>query len=413
MKVCFETFGCRLSRAEALQQEADYLAAGWEVTKLHSDADLIVIRGCSVTARAQAGCERLIAHIARKYPLVKIRVVGCLKSKDPTHHASQTGKAKSFGGKTLVEPSAEAVGKAVPSRTARAYLKVQDGCNGKCSFCIVPQFRGQSVSVPYTELLDKAKRFVDAGYHEIVVTGCNLSLYASEGHRLAELVDALARVDSSCRVRVGSIEPGNAADELVDAMTANENICRFLHVPVQSGANRILSDMKRPYLIQDVDELVRKALKALPKIGIGCDLMVGYPGETDVDFLATKGVIKRLSVSNVHVFPYSERPGTLAAGLPHAVPESVRRERAHELAAVARTARAQLAKGYMGHNVSIVIESESKKMGWTGEYFACAITSGRKLDEIRRKSLVKVHVTDVEGDILNGVLLDSAPLKKL
>ena len=210
MKVCFETFGCRLNKAEALQMEADYLARGWSVTRSHADANLIVVRGCSVTSRAQRECERLIDHLKRHYPKAQLKVCGCL---------ANTSKLSTS---RLRNPTTS---QSLPFRTARAYLKVQDGCAGKCTFCIVPKFRGESRSEPFTDLLDRAKRFIDAGYHEIVVTGCNLALYCSQGKRLPELLDALAKLSApaDCRIRLGSLEPGGCAIETVAAIAENDS----------------------------------------------------------------------------------------------------------------------------------------------------------------------------------------------
>ena len=227
MKVCFETFGCRLNKAEALQMEADYLARGWERTESHADADLFVIRGCSVTAHAQSECEKLITHLKRKYPLAQFRICGCIDKKSLKVSGFESLNVRAprppnFQTLKLSNPLT------VPTRTARAYLKVQDGCAGNCTFCIVPKFRGTSKSEDCTELLDKAKRFIEAGYHEIVVTGCNLSLYASQGKRLPDLLAALAGLDADCRIRLGSIEPGSCALETVQAMAERSNVCRFL-----------------------------------------------------------------------------------------------------------------------------------------------------------------------------------------
>ena len=183
MKVCFETFGCRLSRSEALEQEAQFLARGWSLTDSHQDADLIIIRGCSVTARAQHDCEKLIFHIKEKYPNKRIVVTGCLKEKRNEHWLRDI--ALKGAKRTHLEGGGN-MGASVPMRTARAYLKVQDGCSCACSFCIVPQFRGKSVSVDFAAVLEKARSFIAAGYHEIVLTGCNLSMYRSDGKNLAD-----------------------------------------------------------------------------------------------------------------------------------------------------------------------------------------------------------------------------------
>jgi len=393
MKVCFETFGCRLNKAEALQMEAEYLAKGWELTDEHSDADLFVVRGCSVTARAQDECEKLISHLQRHYPKTPLRTCGCLPIGKSVSRPLQNQKEEiRFLSRSDLE-----IASPLPIRTARAYLKVQDGCSGKCTFCIVPTFRGSSVSVPFTELLDKAKRFIDAGYHEIVVTGCNLSLYASEGKRLPDLLAALADLSSGCRIRLGSLEPGACAQETVRVLAEHANICRFLHIPVQSGSNRILSAMKRPYLVRDVDTLVTSAVKELPGLGLGCDLMTGFPDESELDFESTKGLLKRLPFNNAHVFPYSERPGTLAAGLGGALPKLIRSERAHRLSRIVRASRRKFALSFVGKTVEIVAEDKEKAVGWTSEYLRCKAKGCAP-----RKSLVRVRIKDTKEDVLIG-----------
>ena len=395
MTVCFETFGCRLNRAEALQQEAEYLAKGWKLTTKHAEADLFIVRACSVTRRAQHDCEKHIEHLKRHYPTKPLLIVGCL----PANVKKSLVRADD---NSLILPEDPSV---FPVRTARAYLKVQDGCNGKCTFCIVPQFRGSSRSVPFTDLLAKAKLFIDSGYHEIVVTGCNLALYASEGKRLPELVAALASLSPSCRIRLGSLEPGAVALETVAVMIERTNVCRFLHLPIQSGSNRILSAMRRPYLTKDIDAIVKKATDALPLIGLGCDVMTGYPGETEIDLVATEGILKRHAFSNVHVFPFSARPGTIAAALPDAIPHDQRHTRAHQISALAQHLKSTAAKKFIGAEVEVVIENEKELIGWSGEYFPVEITNKVRAKAIARKDLVKVHVQDAHHGHLKAILI--------
>ena len=392
MKVCFETFGCRLNRAEALDQEAEYLAGGWKLTSSHSDADVIVVRGCSVTRRAQRDCEQLIAHIRNKYPNKRVLVEGCLV----------TSRAE----KVAVQHTPAALRKApggapVPTRTSRAYLKVQDGCAGKCTFCIVPKFRGKSSSVDFDAVLDKAKRFIDVGYHEIVVTGCNLSLYASNGKRLPELVDALAALSPDCRIRLGSLEPSDVADDLVAAIAGKANICRFLHIPVQSASNRILVAMKRPYTANDVDKLVRAIRRQIPNAGIGCDLIAGFPSESDLDFMATVGMLDRNPFSRVHVFPFSERPGTPAASMAGTIPPEVRKTRAKKLSALADAKRSAFARHFIGKTTEIVVEGEDTCSGWTSEYLWCSCPHAHR----PRKSLVRVRIVESKGHTLIGTAI--------
>lgn len=398
MNICFETFGCRLNRAEALEDEAKSLAKGHSVVDSHAKADLVVVRGCSVTARAQHDCEQLVRHLREKYPAKRIFVTGCLPG------------AKKLDISRLAQARQDASSQPpVPTRTARAYLKVQDGCSCGCTFCIVPKFRGEPTSVPFGDVLDKARRFIDAGYREIVVTGCNLTLYSSDGRRLPDLVAALAAISPECRVRLGSVEPGPLAMELVRAMSENANVCRFLHLSVQSGSDRILAAMRRPYHVRDVDALADEATRLMPLLGLGCDLIAGFPDETEMDFRLTKGLLGRHPFSNVHAFPYSERPGTLAAAMVHEkIAPDVRSRRAHELADVGASSRQRAAKRFVGRVVEAVVERDSPLSGWTGEYFwieasrpSDASPEGR-LGKSLRKQAVKFAVRSAHGGVLYG-----------
>ncbi len=383
MKVCFETFGCRLNRAEALQTEADYLGQGWTTTSAHADADLIVIRGCSVTARAQHECEHLIEHIRAKYPLKRLIVTGCLPGAQ----------------KVLPPKDGE---EALPTRTARAYLKIQDGCNGSCTFCIVPHFRGNSESVPLETICDRARRFMDAGYHELVITGCNLTHYASNGKQLVDVLAALAELcGNDCRIRLGSLEPVPAAKEIIALMAENAAFCPFLHLPIQSASDLVLKAMRRPYLSKDVTELLKDALQKMPNVALGCDLMSGFPGETDYDQLRTESFLAAYPFSKVHIFPYSERSGTPAANFEGVIPHAIRHARAHRLAEISKTTRHKYAQKFLGKDVSFIVESSAQASGWSGEYLWCRVEGGNK--KAVRKQLLTMRVTKVEDDVLLGV----------
>ena len=385
MNIFFATFGCRLNRAEALEEEAKYLAAGFHRVEKPAEADVAVVRGCSVTARAQRDCEKCIDHLRSHYPTLHVVVTGCLRTRMSDFQV----------------PPSVATQDAIPLSTARAYLKVQDGCSGRCTFCIVPSFRGQSVSVPFTDVLAKARRFIDAGYRELVVTGCNLSLYFSEGRRLPELIVALAELSPEVRIRLGSVAPGPAAAAVVDAMAFAPNVCRFLHVPIQSGSDRILQAMARPYSVRAVKDLLAEAEARLPGLAFGCDLMSGFPGEMAKDHEASCALLAHLPFSTVHVFPYSERPGTLAENMTGAVPREVRSARAHELVDLGKAAWRRCAARQIGRTVDIVVESEHRLIGRTGEYLWCRVCGGRQAG--RRRERIKVRVTGFDTEALEGV----------
>lgn len=388
MNICFDTYGCRLNRAEALEDEARCQAAGHRIVRYHQEADLIVVRGCSVTSKAQHECEKVLEHLRKKYPMKRIHVCGCLKNASPL----------AFEQPDPVPP--------VPTSTARAYLKAQDGCSGECSFCIVPQFRGTSISEDFTSLIDKAKRFIDAGYTEIVLTGCNLSLYASQGRRLPELVSALAELSpDTCRIRLGSLEPFLAARETVEAMAAHRNVCRYLHLPVQSGSNRILERMKRPYTVEEVEALMERARALMPSVALGCDMIAGFPGETERDHLDSQSLLQRQKIVKVHSFPFSRRPDTLAATMPCQLPHEKIKARAGELADIGKANRRAFARQFVGRTVEVVIEDVEKAAGWTGEHlwFEQLDAAGTKpLERLARREKARFVVRKADDTHLLG-----------
>ena len=397
MKICFDTFGCRLNRAESLEEEALYISQGHIIVKTHSEADIIILRGCSVTGRAQRDCEKLIAHIKKKYPLKKLVIQGCLPRNLLTNNPLQ---------KKL--PPEEKT--PLPTSTARAYLKVQDGCNSKCTYCTIPNFRGLATSCNYEQTLDKAKRFIDLGYSEIVVTGCNVSQYNSNSIRLPELLSSLANLSPNCRIRLGSLEPSPCASETIDVIAENTNICNFLHLSVQSGSNGILNAMGRKYKAADISKLCCKANEKMPLISIGADIICGFPGETEYDFTATRRLLADNPFSNVHAFPYSERPGTAAAIFPSQLPKEIRAARAHIISSEMAIKRKAYAANMKGRDVEVVIEDEKKLGGWTAEYLWLeSLDGGSFRSQFKRKMLVKFRVIKVKENKLVGIVQNGRP----
>ena len=424
MKVAFVTFGCRLNRAESLDLEARYQAAGHEIVDLgmtsretggthpvaNNIPDLILVRGCSVTAKAQRDCEKAIAHLHARYPSTEIRPIGCLTNAQPppTPHLLPTTNS-------------------IPLQTSRAYLKIQDGCSGKCTFCIVPHFRGAPVSVPIDEIMVRTRAFLAAGYREIVLTGCNLSLYKSNGYNFASLLEILAELGTDpnwesrhlggvspddaakmaafpvrkiagsvpARIRIGSLEPSKGCEKILDVMGNHPNICRFLHLSLQSGSDRILKRMRRPYNIGLVDQFCTMARERLgTDLALGADVITGFPGETDEDFAATRDFLVRHAFSNLHVFPYSERPGTPAATMDGALPRAVRLARARELTELGHRQRETFAQTFLGREVEVCVECGGEH-GWTSAYLPCKWKSPAE-----RRSLVRKRVIAIDGDTL-------------
>ena len=346
--------------------------------------DCIIVRGCSVTARAQRDCEKELERLRARYPHARILPVGCLPM------------ANSAAVESLLSDES-AVDAAIPRSTSRAYLKVQDGCSGHCAFCIVPRFRGAPVSVPFAKVLDRARSFLAAGFRELVVTGCNLALYRSDGRGLPALLAALAELKfdgkdaPSHRVRLGSLEPGICDSALLEAFSDHANLCRFLHLSLQSGSDAVLERMNRPYRIETVARFCAEARSRLgAHLALGADVITGFPGETADDFRATCDFVA--DFANLHVFPYSERPGTPAATMAGALPREVRIERARELEARARSARAVFARSFLGREVEVCVERGGDH-GWTAEYLPCKLEG-----KFERRSLVTVKVENVDDE---------------
>ena len=426
MKVAFVTFGCRLNRAESLDLEARYRAAGHEIIDLGSVPqpslssgtvpktsgavpDLILVRGCSVTAKAQRDCEKAIAHLRTQFPTTEVRPIGCLPNAGPVPTIGPV-PPENLG--TVPQDKV-----CLPLQTSRAYLKIQDGCSGRCTFCIVPHFRGQPVSIPFDEIMVRTKSFLAAGYREIILTGCNLSLYHWSDHNLATLLAALAELGTDpgvlgtdpeilvgtvpnvgtvpARIRIGSLEPGRVCEAVLDVMAQYPNICRFLHLSLQSGSNRILKRMNRPYEITWAERFCTAARERLgTDLALGADIITGFPGETEEDFEATRAFLERHAFSNLHVFPYSERPGTPAATMDGALPRAVRLARARELTELGHRQRETFAQTFLGREVEVCVERGGEH-GWTSAYLPC-----KWKGPAERRSLVRKRVIAINGDTL-------------
>ena len=446
-RVAFVTFGCRLNKAEALDLESTYAASGWEIVTLkhgnhkeckthcdnapHTEAkqqaipDLIIVRGCSVTARAQRDCEKSIAHLREQFPNTPIKITGCLNiaNETKTHSPESCDKPQP----KIVASADESASHLIYNTASftehyplsRAYLKVQDGCSGKCAFCIVPSFRGKPVSVPFHEVVARARKFLDAGFREIVLTGCNLCLYHSEGRGIAELAAELASLESpGHRIRLGSVEPGICDSRIIDAMESAPNICRFLHLSLQSASDRILRLMRRPYTAEQVFAFCSSASKRLgDRMAFGADIISGFPGETDSDHEATKQFLstplspfdnnalhqdqeRHSTFIHLHVFPYSERPGTEAATLPNAIPPETRRVRAREIETIGAENRLHFARRLVGQTVTVCIEKDGN--GRTDEYLRCNL---RGAAARRSLALAKVEKYSVRDGSLSAIIL--------
>jgi threonylcarbamoyladenosine tRNA methylthiotransferase MtaB len=339
-------------------------AAGWSEAEPGEAPDMVVVNTCTVTARADQEARQLIRRLSREHPGARLVVTGCYAQRAPGEVAALPGVTDVVGmterdrladtlaglGRIAVGPArarrpfaaAGATEGAAPisfGRT-RALLKVQDGCDSFCSYCVVPYVRGRSRSLPLTEAMAQARRLLQSGFHEIVLTGADLGAYGNDlGRRglLAELIETILDLGEEHRVRISSIEPNKVDPALIALAKRERRLCRHFHLPLQSGSAAVLRAMRRPYAPRDYERLVDR-LAGGGRAAIGADVIVGFPGEGDADFEETLRFVDRLPITHLHVFRYSPRPGTRAEAEPRAT-EAVARERAARLRALGEAKR--------------------------------------------------------------------------
>lgn len=403
-RASLHTLGCRLNQAETAVLAARLQRDGYHVVDFGEPTDLLVVNTCSVTEDAERTCRYVIRKTLRHSPDAFVAVTGCY---------AQTGvhELRTIPGIDLIvgnqfkwdlpsflpapqalkkQPNPEVLHTRTIGRedftlpeygepdTTRALIKIQDGCDVMCSFCLIPFARGHERSRLRDDVIRETKILVAGGYREIVLTGVNVGQYRQGETDLAGLIARLEAVEGLERIRISSIEPTTITNALLDRMAASSKLCPYLHIPLQSGDDTVLSAMNRPYNVKEFTRLIRKAIAAIPRLGLGTDLMVGFPGETEEAFEHTLGIARELPFSYFHVFTYSQRPGTAAVKLPDQVPIAVARQRAKILAELSRLKRLAFAERYIGSTMSVLFESgamDGLRLGVTSNFLKVGVPS--------------------------------------
>ncbi len=390
--ISFKTIGCRLNQAETARIAAQFEAAGWLVTEAGGPCDAAVINTCTITHHAERDCARWARRLRREGAR-RVILAGCAVEHDGEALKAATGadliagQAQKFGLPERLAsefgivpaPISTNPGESKPPATAvfdttRGLVKVQDGCDFGCSYCIVPETRGTPVSRPLPDILADIHRLVDAGYREITLTGANLGCYHAPPYSLIDLLERTEPIAGLERIRIGSIETTTVEREVIDFMAGSRKLCRFLHLPLQSGDDGVLRRMRRRYTAAWFRKTAEYAVARMPDIGLGTDVIIGFPGEDDRAFQNTLNLVRALPFSNLHVFPYSPRRGTPAADMPDQVPASIKKQRATELIAIGKTKRREFANTFIGNPVTILVErSRRDTVGWTSQYIPVRI----------------------------------------
>lgn len=433
-----QNFGCRATQADGAAIERQLTAKGLIRAGSAAEADVVVLNTCTVTAAADQDARAAIRRVHRENPGARILVTGCYAQRAPEEVASLPGVTWVVGNShkhqvaeiastqdfislenvALSAPAFTAIGDifahteliAAPvfandemaSRT-RPNLKVQDGCNNRCSFCIIPSVRGQSRSMPVPRVLEEANALVAAGYREIVLSGINLGCWGRDflpQQTFVKLVRALLEHTDVEKLRISSVEPMDWSDELIELVAGSPRMAKHAHVPLQSGSDRILRLMHRKYRPWHYAEKIRNIHEAMPDAAIGADVMVGFPGETDELFEESRSFIEHLPFTYLHVFTYSSRPGTPSASMPDQVPVAVARERNRVLRDLAAAKNLAFRERFLGRTVDAITLQTSDEItteALTDNYLKVRIAGRHEANQ-----WMKVEVTGVGIDDLSA-----------
>ena len=421
--ISFYTFGCRLNQSETAVIENSFSAVGYRVVNFPEPADIVVVNTCTVTENGDADTRKLVKRINRTNPNARIALVGCQAQmqkeilKDLPNVKWVVGNARKMElAAILAEPQGDATQVIVPtiprdsftipltsidSKRTRANIKIQDGCDFFCSFCEIPYARGRARSRVFDDILKESKQLVEAGYKEIILTGINLGTYTHDAQTFLDVIDALEQIDGLKRIRISSIEPTTIPKELFAKMAKQTKLCRYLHIPLQSGDDEILKAMKRKYTTSDFLEFVKHATATVPQICIGTDVIVGFPGETDAHFQRTVDFLREAPIRYFHVFSYSNRSMAKSQHLGGRINPQIIEWRSEILRELSQRKRHVFYDSFVGSNQKVLFEQKKQGMwqGLTDNYLRVMM----KCDQDVNNQMLDVFIEKNEGSHLSGV----------
>lgn len=429
-KVAFHTLGCKLNFSETSAISQKFLNNGFEIVDFNSHADVYVVNTCTVTDNADKECRQIVRRALRNNPDAFIAVTGCyaqLRAEEISQidgvdvvlgsnekfnifdyannfsknelsciYVSDTNELNEFHSSLSLEGN---------ERT-RAFFKIQDGCDYKCSFCTIPLARGKSRSMNPDEVIKEFKTLLDAGYKEIILTGVNVGDYGlNYNMNLFNLLQRMLKVEGDYRIRISSIEPNLLDDNIIQLTRDNEKMAKHFHIPLQSGSKEILALMQRRYKKENYQELISKVVNTIPNVGIGVDVIVGFPGETDEHFRETYDFIKELPISYLHVFTYSERPNTKAIEMGGNIDISIRKKRNKMLRILSDKKRAEFNRLMIGEEQIVLFEDQNENgimKGFTESYLRVSHTYNSELIN----KFTKVKIREANGNICTVDLIE-------
>jgi len=432
-KFFVQTFGCRCNQADSANLRGGMCRQNFEETFDPRSARYLLINTCTVTHRTDQQVRQAVRRLHRENPEACVVVTGCYAQRDPQSLAAIPGVNLVVGNADkehlpllLRDPAvstSEAIirsplnpgtdhhvgsGAATGGKT-RPFVKIQDGCDARCSYCIIPEVRGPARSARKEDVLAEVRRLAELGYREIVLTGVHLGTFGRKSAhttRLAELLRMILEIPGLGRLRLSSIEPMRFSRKILEIAAAYPAFAPHFHIPVQSGSDAVLRRMRRPYKRSKVLDLLESIREKLPSAAIGTDIIVGFPGETEKDFAATVDLVERSPLTYLHVFPFSARDGTDAARMPNPVDPAVIRERARALRQFSRSRNFEFRRRFVGQVLPALTLSPEEQMGETVVLTDNYIHARLEQSPPPPNRLVQVRLTRVHPDASYGALAD-------
>ncbi len=428
MKCAFYTLGCKVNQYESGAMAQELERRGFTCVSPDEEADVYIINSCSVTAESDRKTRQAVRRFRRNHPGSIIVLTGCMVQAIPETGDDLPEADIVMGNKTnsdiyalimqfisgrkrifAVEP--HKIGEKYNGLSVtdyrdktRAVIKIEDGCNRFCSYCIIPYARGRARSKPLEDIESETSELAKNGFREIVVVGINLSAYGSDiGSNIVEAVERIASIDGIERVRLGSLEPDHITENVITGLSRIEKFCPQFHISLQSGCDKTLKKMNRHYSSVEYEDLCSRLREVFPDVNITTDVMVGFPGETQSDFEISLDFVKHIRFEKVHVFPYSRRPGTLAANMPEQIENAEKQRRAEIMMTECEKIRFEYLKAQSGRILEIIPEENHNGIikGYTANYTP-VIVSGK----CEFGKSVRVRITGVENDCCKGEILN-------
>ena len=410
MKFNIITFGCKVNQYESNMMKENMLSSNFFYTEDLNDANIIIVNTCSVTNVADKKCLKMIRRLKREYSNAILVVAGCSSQNKQSVYENLDidiligNRDKSIIDK-LIKEYIETEKKYVKFYNdrnldfedmyisdynhTRAFIKIEDGCDNFCSYCIIPYVRGSVRSKDFDKVIKEAEELAKHGHKEIVLTGIHTGHYLNNGYDLTDLINELSKIDDIKRIRISSIEVTELNDKFLTMLKNNDKVCDHLHIPLQAGSDEILKRMNRKYDLAYYEEKIKKIRSIRPDISISTDIIVGFPYETEELFLNTLEFSKKIKFSKIHVFPYSVRVGTAAANMEEQVDEVVKKMRVKRLMAVSHMLEVDYYNKFKDKELDILIETCDNNVseGHTSNYLLVSVPENIKVGEIVRRKI--------------------------